>query len=1146
MTDSTQAPTRATLPNAPAVVVEGGFKASIATNQEGGPLVADAINGLLAGLRTRLVAPQQVAIATAYFNPGGFSLLADELEQAGGVRLLLGAEPSETAQRASIRNLSGSRRRRGGPPAEVQSALEVHSRSLTEDRDLLGFTRVADAQARRLVAWLRENPEVQVHRYERGFLHGKAFIVTTDATGVIAGSSNFTYAGLALNNELNLGKYDPPTVREVMGWYEEQWDASVPYDLAALYEARWAPHQPWDVFLRMLFEMYGADMDADQGTESRLGLTGFQADGVWRARRILDRRKGVLIADEVGLGKTFIAGELIHEAVYDRRQKVLIVAPATLRDATWVPFLREHNLPAQVLSFEQLVADIEDAGARTAALQDLDQYAMVVVDEAHALRNEQTRRADAMRHVLAGPVPKSLVELTATPINNSLEDLYNLITLFSPNDAAFGDVGIPSLRQYFNKAMAMNPDDLSPEHLFDVLDEVAVRRTRRFVKNHYSGDTVTINGVEQVITFPTCRVVRVDYNLNDVLPGLFNDLAIALGADVDADVNGPLASAVILADPGAVLTMARYVPSRFRLDGGTEAYEAQNAGLLRSGLLKRFESSSRAFEQTVTKMIASQERFLDALDSGLVLTGDALREWSAAPDEMDEFLASTDDIEHAAYASNYNCDDLRAAVQADRDLLAAFRTRVRTVHPDNDPKIEALVDELASIAADAAIEGVGDQIRDKRKVLIFTYFADTASYLQDALHAAVATDPRLAVYRGRMAMVFGPDKSNRTDVIIGFAPRTAGTGVEEDLYDLVITTDVLAEGVNLQQARHICNYDLPWNPQRLVQRHGRIDRIGSPHSEVFMRCFFPDADLDRILGLEAVLQRKLKQASVIGTGLVLPGVDPVERVISDTRDRIDQLRREDAALFDDGTGASLSGEDYRRRLSTAFRGDGTKARVLGLPWGSGTGFTRPGATPGFVFCARIGDHPKPWFRYVPMRTETDGGGLAFHSDATGAPTVISDTLACLDHADPQIDDTPAVLEQTMSSAAFDAWALAQRDIHVAWTFQTDPANLAPQIPRVMRDASALIRQHGGFLGEAQDRLAARLNAPYPVRIQREIRAVMTTLGTNDRDRITELAEVADRQGLTPPPQPPLLSPIEISDIYLVCWTAISPEPTAAG
>lgn len=1117
---------------------KGSYRSDFATNRNSGDRVADAINGLLGGLRTRLITPPKLAIATAYFNPGGFNLLADELEQVGGARLLLGAEPTEAEDRPRVRALA-ERRRRRGPSPEVQRALEGHRRSLEEDRDLLGFTREADNQARRLVRWLRDNPSVQVRRYEDGFLHGKAFIVETDATGVIAGSSNFTYAGLAKNKELNLGKYDPHTVNQVLDWFNEQWEASAPYDLAALFEARWSQHQPWDVFLRMLFELYGADLDEETAISSRLGLTAFQADGVWRARRILARRKGVLIADEVGLGKTFLAGELIHEAVFDRRQKVLIICPATLRDSTWTPFLREKNLRADVLSFEQLVADIEDAGARTARLQALDEYAMVVVDEAHALRNDKTLRADAMRQLLSGPNPKDLVELTATPVNNSLGDLYNLITYFAPNDAAFGDVGIPSLRAYFQRAIAMNPDDLSPEHLFDVLDEVAVRRTRRFVKNHYIGDKIVINGVEKEITFPTCRVVKVDYNLNEVLPGVFDDLAIALGANVQDDADSDaLAAGVILDDPGAVLTMARYVPSRFRKDGDTEQYEAQNAGLLRSGLLKRFESSSFAFERTVGKMIGSHDQFLAALDAGLVLTGDTLREWATSNvEDVDEWMDSLDDLDGVAPAANYDVAALTDAVRADRALLEAFELRVRTVHSGTDPKITALVEELAAIAHDATAEGIGEQdTRNKRKVLVFTYFADTARYLETALVGAIQTDPRLAVYQGRAVTVSGPDKINRSDVIIGFAPLTAGTGVEEDKYDLIVTTDVLAEGVNLQQARHIINYDLPWNPMRLVQRHGRIDRIGSPHREVFMRCFFPDVDLDRLLRLEERLQRKLKQAAAsIGVGEVLPGVDPVDRSITDTRERIEQIRREEAALFNDDGNATLSGEEYRRRLANAFRDTNTKHRVLGLPWGSGTGFARAGADPGFIFCARIGDHTKPWYRYVPLNED-----LTVQSTDENSPVVIDDTLSCLAQADPQIDTTPVVLGENMHEAAFAAWAAAQQDIHTQWMYQTDPANLAAQVPRVMRDATTFVRDHGGFLGDLQDPLATRLNAPYALRIQREIRHALNAADTSEREKVSALQSLADLRGLTPPPAPPVLPVIDLGDIYLVCWTAITP------
>ena len=515
------------------------FRPTFATNRPStGETVADSINALLRGMREALAEPPPTSIATAFFNPAGFNLLADQLEKVGHVRLLLGAEP---ARDNGVRPLSVGRGRQA-ERREIQRALDEHVEGLAADRDLLGFTRAADAGAKRLVAWLRSPdqegvPGVEVRRFTGGFLHGKAFIVANQLPHVMAGSSNFTYAGLAKNRELNLGQYDPGTVAKVCQWFDELWLASEPYDLAGLYEERWLPHQPWHIFLRMLWELYSVDLEQEAASRARsnLGLTGFQSDGVWRAKRILARRGGVVVADEVGLGKTFIAGEMIYEAMITRRQKVLVVAPATLRDSTWEPFLRDKNIRADVVSFEQLVGDVDRAGRLDSSLQGLDEYAMVVVDEAHNLRNAATQRADAIRELLAGKSPKDLVLLTATPVNNSLWDLYNLISYFTPNDAAFVDSGVPSLRGYFDRAMAMNPDDLTPEHLFNVIDQVAVRRTRRFVKHYYVGDKVVINGVEQEIRFPTPRVRRLDYDLDEAMPGLFDMLATALGAHVMAD-----------------------------------------------------------------------------------------------------------------------------------------------------------------------------------------------------------------------------------------------------------------------------------------------------------------------------------------------------------------------------------------------------------------------------------------------------------------------------------------------------------------------------------------------------------------------------------------------------------------------------------
>lgn len=265
-------------------------KPEFATNRDG-ERVSDALVSHLSYLRTTWAKPVEVAIATAYFNPDGFGLIAAELEQVGEVRLLLGAQPEPREVR--IRPLSQGSPMRAEQQA-VRQALTDHVGGIAQDRDLLGFTVEADRNARRLVQWLRSG-RVDVRRYEKGFLHGKAFLVATDDEGVIAGSSNFTYAGLATNLELNLGHYQPHVVAQVREWLDGLWAESDPFDLAAIYEDRYLPHSPYLIYLRMLYERYGREVEAEAEAESagRIRLATFQRDGVWRAKRILDQRNGV-------------------------------------------------------------------------------------------------------------------------------------------------------------------------------------------------------------------------------------------------------------------------------------------------------------------------------------------------------------------------------------------------------------------------------------------------------------------------------------------------------------------------------------------------------------------------------------------------------------------------------------------------------------------------------------------------------------------------------------------------------------------------------------------------------------------------------------------------------------------------------------
>ena len=835
----------------------------------------------------------EVWIATAYFNPGGFSLLAGELERVPCVRLLLGAEPLAQMPARQPLTTGGPRERKR---SAVRRALEGHARSIAEDRDLLGFEDAADANARRLIEWLRSG-RVQVKRYEKGFLHGKAFIVLPG--GRRRRRRHRRLIELHLRRPRAQRRAQPrlvPALRRRTGPRLVRRPLGRSRGLRPrrlLRGALPARTTPYIVYLRMLYERYGAEVEEEARAEGQTGvhLTTFQRDGVWRAKRILEQHHGVVIADGVGLGKTFLGGAIVHEYEQERRQRVLIVAPAALRDGPWRKFLDDHMLAAKCISYEDFASHMQASGGQSVAGQRIQDYALVVVDEGHAFRNPETQRADALRHLLAGTPAKDLVLLTATPVNNSLWDLYNLLSLFIKNDAEFADRGILSLRRRFADAAALDPDDLSPDKLFDILDAVAVRRTRRFVKDYYADAKLRVDGHEITITFPKVKIEPpVGYNLDRLLPGFFQRLEHAL----DCALGGCEHDAAIA--EMSTLSLARYMPSRYLRSGETDAYETQLAGLLRTGLLKRFESSVHAFALTCERMAASHDSFLTLLDQGRVATGPALAEWRAAEtDELDEIVVPPTVTEGSFDAQLYDCPRMRAGVEADRDLLRAFAAEARKIERRQDPKLAALVEQLAAIAEQARADAMSDaDERDKRKIIVFSYYTDTVDWIEqhvaDVLSpASDVHDPRLAPFRDRVMSISGNASQDKTKTMWGFAPLSseAPPGHDDDLYDLLISTDVLAEGVNLQQARHIINYDLPWNPMRLVQRHGRIDRIGSPHERVFIRCFFPDRGLDRILRLEERLKRKLAQAarSVGVESETLPGskVEPTSSSVRPAR-----------------------------------------------------------------------------------------------------------------------------------------------------------------------------------------------------------------------------------------------------------------------
>ncbi|WP_275003082.1 helicase-related protein [Promicromonospora iranensis] len=1124
--------------------------------------VADKVNELFRLLRENKVTAPPIAIATAYINPAGFALLADELEAAPRVRLLLGAEPEEDSVRAITSGDSDQDVRR-------DVAIKHHQAWLEAERDTMGFARVPTSKAKRMVEWLESadplgSAKVEVRRYAGGFLHGKTYLVEDAAAqAAIAGSSNMTYAGLAHNAELNLGTGGGTSAAsKVSEWFEHFWNLSDPYDLAGLYGRLWDPHTPWSVYLRMLWELYGEHLDAEENPNVRTGLnlTRFQADGVVRMERLLDEHGGVLVADEVGLGKTYLAGEVIYRTANVNRQRVLIVAPAALKSSMWEPFLVTHDFSrwVRVYSYEEVRNKLEpDHPDNHAFVQEVEDYALVVIDEAHNLRNAGAQRSSAVDRVIAaGSHPKKVVLLTATPVNNSLTDLETLIKYFIRDDARFASLGIPSIRGYIKQAQAIDPANLTPEHLFDLMDQVAVRRTRKFVKEHYANELIIgPDGRPTTIKFPQPKVRRIDYDLDDDGLALIDAMVYALNDPTDPHTLRAWEYRSL--DPQRLM-LARYLSSMYTVDHDLQEYQITNAGLLRSGLLKRLESSPQALHASLKRMISSHEAFLDALGKGFVLKGEALTEWvSSDSDDLDEFVAEFDRDDQIESVDGYHLRELRADVESDITLLHELRDLAEVVIDGIEPKVERLIDELTQIATDAQrVDPRGVSHTDRRKVIVFSAFTDTIVPVHEAVVKSIADAPAgspLADYRDRVAPPImgsyarthergatgGVDQGGRASTIASFAPATAGPRnaagepTAKDEFDILFTTDVLAEGVNLQQAGQMINFDLPWNPMRIVQRHGRVDRIGSKHDYVYLGLFFPAERLDTLLALEDRLTTKLALAdAAVGAGEVLPGRAPGHEINLADDQVVDDFEK---LLDTGGASASLSGEEYRRRLFGAFSMEPQlKADVLGLPYGSGSGFVNSAVHGnGYVFCVKIGDSPKPWFRYVPAE---DDWSLR-HTDE-GVPIVSQDTLISLRVADPQNTIAERWLPENVYDHAFDAWEVARDSVFTAWKELTDPNAFQPDLPLSFRDANQLVFRKGAYLGrDAQIAIANRLRSVPSAKVARQVRGALNE-GRTDEERIGLVIQVLDDAGITAPPPRKPLPDFEKHEVRLVTWMAV--------
>ena len=360
----------------------------------------------------------------------------------------------------------------------------------------------------------------------------------------------------------------------------------------------------------------------------------------------------------------------------------------------------------------------------------------------------------------------------------------------------------------------------------------------------------------------------------------------------------------------------------------------------------------------------------------------------------------------------------------------------------------------------------------------------------------------------------------------------AAAGADEDLYDLLITTDVLAEGVNLQQCRNIINFDMPWNPMRLVQRHGRIDRIGSPHNRVFLRTVFPVDRLDEMLGLEERILNKLAMAAAsVGVAAPIEGAAQGGQVFTETREEIERLLDEDPSIFERGgtAGAAQTGEEYRQTLRKALEQDAR--RIANLPWKIGSGMVH-GTRRGVFFCAVVGhgtDLERTYLRFVPGTDE-------WMPDSTEIERELGTCLRLIECT----QDTPTWYPEHLTTRVFDFWDEAQEDILQDWMRETDPANLQPKVRPLNHRVAEFIRANPPP-GESQDRLTRALDileSPWPRREEMLLRGWFEGAESGGGPSMSaDLVEKILGTGLEPAAPPLLLPPIQRDDIEVLCWLA---------
>jgi superfamily II DNA or RNA helicase len=872
------------------------------------PRVFDNIDqDLLPALRSSLGLSDRADFCVGYFNLRGWRQLDDLVARYAGTpenrcRLLVGMHRLPQDELRSALSLDGE-----AVGLDRQQTDRLRRRLAQEFQQQLAFgapNAADEAGLRRLAAQLRRR-QVEVKLFLRFQLHAKLYLLhrgdpQNPRIGYL-GSSNLTFAGLLHQGELNVDVLDDDACLKLGKWFDARWaDAwcvDITDDLAAVIEQSWAREAavpPYHIYLKMAYHL---SREARQGvSEFRIPkvfegeLMRFQEYAVQIAANHLNKRHGVLIGDVVGLGKTRIGAALARMFEDDHGIETLIVCPKTLVPM-WERYREEYGLRGMVLSLTQVAK----------LLPSLRPYHLVLVDESHNLRNREGRRYRALLEYLRACQARVIL-LSATPYNKQYADLSNQLRLFLPEDKVLPCRPTRLIERDFggserlfegkkqcraNTLQAFEHSDVK-EDWRDLLRHYMVRRTRSFILDSYA--LLDENGRRYVemsggarAYFPERKARTVAFAIDGANPA--DQYARLFSDDVVNRVDSLRLPRYGLGNHVREKHDNKPSADEQRLLDNLARAGRRLMGFCRTNLFKRLESSGWSFLASVERHILRNFVYLHAIENGLDLpigpqdaalldTGRFDDEDSAAALELDEdapedettlmaaepgeaALRAQARLAYGAYvrtgarrfkwlSPRFFKPTLAADLEADaRELLAVLRL-AGTWRVESDAKLLALTSLV-------------QQSHHGDKVLVFTQFADTARYLEQQLKRAGVKS---------IEAVTG-DSADPTACAVRFSPVSNGARKQVSKADelrVLIATDVLSEGQNLQDAATVVNYDLPWAIIRLIQRAGRVDRIGQKADAIDCYTFMPADGVERIIGLRARVRTRLQEnAEVIGT-----------------------------------------------------------------------------------------------------------------------------------------------------------------------------------------------------------------------------------------------------------------------------------------